>query len=153
MRQGTIAAALAALFLIGCDAAPASPQTVGRVTLEVSGGFTGWDRIVAVEPDGSVTINTIRPASDTRTGLTLSPADLKRLHSLVADPSFARLQPSYLPATQGADEQDYVVTAVIGSSVFNTMTRDGAEIPDLLREVLDIMLPLLSQGRPIAASS
>jgi hypothetical protein len=134
MRQG----------VIGGPASPA--QAVGRVTLEVSGGFTGWDRIVVVEPDGLVTIQTVRPAPGTHAGRSLAGADLKRLHSLIADPSFARLERSYHPATQGADEQDYVVTAVIGPSLFTTMTRDGAVVPEILREVLDILMSVLTQG-------
>ena len=146
MRLAGIAIGLASLLLIGCGAAATPSAAVGRVTLEVSGGFTGWDRTVAVEPDGSVTIRTVRPSPGTRVGHSLGDVDLKRLHSLIADASFARLEPSYLPAAQGADEQDYVVTAVVGSSVVRTMTRDGAAIPVILRQVLDILISVLSQG-------
>ena len=146
MRLGGIAIGVASVLLMGCGATATPSPNVGRVTLEVTGGFTGWDRMVAVETDGTVTIQTVRPSQGTRAGHSLTGADLKRLHSLIADPSFARLEPSYLPAAQGADEQDYFVTAVVGSSAVTTMTRDGAVIPAILRQVLDILISLLSQA-------
>ena len=53
MRAALIVLSVA--LIAGCGESPATTgPVVGRVTLEVSGGIAGWDRIVTVDADGTV---------------------------------------------------------------------------------------------------
>lgn len=133
---------LAAVLVAGCGSPP-SPS-VGRVTYEVSGGFTGWDRVLAVEPNGTFTVTVVRGPSPATTSQKVDAAALQRLHELIADPAFERLEASYLPAPGGADLQDYVVTAEVGGRTIKRMSRDGATVPPNLREVQGILNGILS---------
>jgi hypothetical protein len=139
-----VAAVAASMLLAACGSPAASSPAVGRVTLEVSGGIAGLDRMVTVEPDGAVTVQDMRATAGTPVAKRMARADLQRLHALIRDPAFAALGPAYLPETQGADEQDYVLTASLGSSVVTTMTRDGATAPPILRQVLELLNPLFA---------
>jgi hypothetical protein len=42
--------------------------------------------------------------------------------------------------------QDYVVTAEVDGKSLQTMTRDGANPPQILRDVLDILNQILASG-------
>jgi hypothetical protein len=139
---------LAALLLVAaCGSTPqASLKAVGVVTLEVSGGITGWDRIVTVQPDGSARIQVLHGPTPSAAGHQVESAVLERLHSLVSDPAFAQLEPAYLPSPGGADLQDYAVTAEVGGRTIKTSSRDGANLPPILRDVLSILSAILAQS-------
>lgn len=114
------------------------------VTLEVSGGFTGWDRLLIVDPDGTAHLKFVSgptPAAEPRQ---VDSATLARLHTLVSDPDFTSLAHAYLPPPGGADLQDYTVTAEVDGRQVLTMTRDGANPPSILREVLVILNGILA---------
>jgi hypothetical protein len=57
-KTGFLLLALAAATACGSPSQPIG-QSVGRVTLEVSGGFTGWDRILTVDADGSARVQVV----------------------------------------------------------------------------------------------
>ena len=121
-----------------------SGLSVGRVTLEVTGGFTGWDRILTVEADGTARLQVVRGPSPPAGSHLVEPATIERLHSLVSDPAFAQLKEAYLPPPGGADLQDYIVTAVVDGHTIKTMSRDGANPPAILRDVLSILNSILA---------
>jgi len=50
----------------------------------------------------------------------------------------------YLPPPGGADLQDYVITVELDGRRLQTMTRDGAERPAILREVMGILNEILA---------
>ena len=132
--------ALSVALIAGCgESAVTSGPNVGRVTLEVSGGIAGWDRIVTVDADGTVHVQAVSGPTPSPTTEKLDPDVLRRLHELVSDPAFAQLGPAYLPPQPGADLQDYRVTAVVDGKTLKTMARQGSYPPPILREVLDIM--------------
>jgi len=133
---------LAILLVAGCGS-PSSPS-VGRVTFEVSGGITGWDRILTVEPDGTFSVSVVRGPSPAAGARKVDSAVLQRLHQLVSDPAFENLNAAYLPGPGGADLQDYEVTAEVGGKTLKKMSRDGAEVPANLREVQGILNGILS---------
>ena len=123
------------------------PSVVGEVSLEVSGGFTGWDRIVRIDKDGGVTIQVLRgPAIGTSRAKGLDKDSLKTLQTLVASTAFAELESAYLPPAGGADEQDYLVGAEVGGKVLVRRTRDGANIPNVLAQVLAVLNAVLAGG-------
>jgi hypothetical protein len=129
-----------------CGSAPAtSGNTVGRVTFQVSGGFTGWDRTLTVETDGTARVQVTHGPTPAAASRQVDPAVLARLHALVSDPAFAQLESAYLPSPGGADLQDYVVTAEVGGRTVRTMSRDGASAPPILRDVLNILNAILAQ--------
>jgi hypothetical protein len=134
------------LALAACGMPPqASGKIVGRVTLQVSGGFTGWDRTLTVDPDGTARVHVTRgPTPPTASGQVDS-AVLAKLHSLVADPAFGQLEPAYLPSPGGVDLQDYAVTAEVGGRTIRTMSRDGASAPPILRDVLSLLNGILAE--------
>ena len=144
MKLTGFAAGLLAVFLTAGCGSPSSAPSVGRVTYEVSGGITGWDRILAVEPDGSLSITVVRGPSPATGSKKVDAALLQRLHELVSDPAFERLEAEYLPGPGGADLQDYVVTAEVGGKTLKTHSRDGATVPANLREVQGILNGILS---------
>jgi len=138
---------LAALLPVAaCGPTPQTSLKVGVVTLEVSGGFTGWDRIVTVQPDGAARIQVLHGPTPSAANHQLESAVLERLHSLVSDPAFAQLESAYLPSPGGADLQDYTVTAEVGGRTIKTSSRDGANPPPILREVLGILSAILAQS-------
>ena len=150
--------ALTGLVVLGVLAAcgtsiPTASHTVGMVTLEVSGGFTGWDRLVIVDQDGSAHMKSMDgrpvPASVVRVEATT----LARLHALVSDDAFAALQAAYLPPPGGADLQDYAITAEVDGRQRQTMTRDGASRPQILDDVLAILSAVLASIESGAAAS
>ena len=133
------------MAVVACGSpAQTSGQTVGRVLLEVSGGITGWDRILTVESDGTARIQVLHGPTPAAGSRHVEPTVLARLHSLVSDPGFARLDSAYVPSSVGADLQDYVVTAEVGGRSIKTMSRDGANPPPILREVLGILNGILA---------
>lgn len=142
-NSALLAVAATAALSCGSSTQPA-PETVGSVTLTVTGGFTGWNRILTVESDGTAMVQVVRGPSPAATIIRVDPAVLARLHALVSDLAFARLEPAYLPPPGGADLQDYTVTAEVGGRTIRTMTRDGATEPPILSDVLAILNGILS---------
>jgi hypothetical protein len=143
MKQIVFAVLLAAV--VGCGAAPQpGASTVGRITYTVSGGIAGWQRILTIEPDGMAQIQVVRGPSPGTTQQQVDATVLKRLHDLVRDPAFGALQREYLPTPGGADMQDYVVTVEIDGNIKQTSTRDGAQPPQILRDVLGILNQILA---------
>jgi hypothetical protein len=134
-------------FTVACRS-PATPS-VGRITYEVSGGFTGWDRVLTVEPDGALTLTAVVGPSPVTGSARVEPAVLRRLDELVIDPAFEQLEPAYLPAPGGADLQDHVVRVEVGGRTIERMSRDGATVPANLREVLGILNGIMA-GPPTA---
>ena len=141
---GVVAVLVALVLSTGCGS-PAG-TSVGRVTYEVSGGITGWDRILTVEPDGSFTVNVVRGPAPAAGDRKVDATVLRRLHELVSAPAFERLEAAYLPGPGGADLQDYVVTAEVTGKTIQKMSRDGAEVPANLREVQGILNGILSSS-------
>jgi hypothetical protein len=138
---------MATVLCAACVSTPEPAQpVVGAVTLEVSGGIAGWDRIVTVDPDGTVHVQAVSGPTPSPTTEKLDPDVLRRLHELVSDPAFAQLGPAYLPPQPGADLQDYRVTAVVDGKTLKTMARQGSYPPPILREVLDIMRGIAGIG-------
>ena len=137
-----VAGLVAATLVTGCGA-PSTPS-VGRVTYQVSGGFTGWDRTLTVEPDGTFSVTVVRGPSPAAGARKVDAAVLQRLHELVSDPAFEALNAAYLPGPGGADLQDYEVTAEVAGKTLKKMSRDGAEVPANLREVQSILSGILS---------
>ncbi len=144
MRLATFAFGILAVVLVAGCGSPSSAREVGRVTYEVSGGITGWDRVLTVEPDGTLSVTVVRGPSPATAAKKVDAAVLQRLHGLVSDPAFGRLEAAYLPGPGGADLQDYEVTAVVGGKTIKTMSRDGATVPANLREVQGILNGILS---------
>jgi hypothetical protein len=137
-------ALLAVAVLAGCGSvATPSSQAVGRVTYEVSGGFTGWDRILTVEADGTSRLKVVHGPSPNADSARIDQETIDRLHSLVSDPAFALLDAAYVPPPGGADLQDYTVTVEIGGRTIKTMSRDGANPPAILRDVLAVLNGIL----------
>jgi hypothetical protein len=143
-------AALPLLVLVlvaACGTVPQpAGQTVGRITYSVSGGIAGWQRTLTIEPDGTASIEVIHGPSPGTSRQQVDPAVLKRLHDLVREPAFAALQGQYLPSPGGADMQDYVVSAQVDGRSLQTMTRDGANPPQILRDVLGILNQILASA-------
>ena len=88
----------------------------------------------------------VRGPSPAAGGRQVDAAELARLHQLVSDPEFERLEAAYLPGPGGADLQDYVVTAIVGGKTLQKMSRDGANVPANLREVQGILNGILSSS-------
>jgi hypothetical protein len=131
--------------VIACGSVPQTGgHSVGRITYSVSGGFTGWERMLTIEPNGKARIDVVHGPSPGVTERQVDATVLKRLHELVSRPDFAALKPEYLPAPGGADLQDYVITAELDGKTFQTMTRDGAERPQVLGDVITILNGILT---------
>jgi len=132
-------------FVMACGSVPQSAgQTVGKITYSVSGGIAGWQRTLTVEPDGTAVVQVVRGPSPGTSQHQVDATVLKRLHDLVRDPAFAALQKEYLPSPGGADMQDYLVSAEVDGRTITTMTRDGAELPQILRDVLGVLDHILA---------
>ncbi|HEX9364252.1 MAG TPA: hypothetical protein VGA47_10765 [Candidatus Dormibacteraeota bacterium] len=121
-------------------------NSVGKITLTVSGGIAGWERTLTVEPEGKAHVQVVRGPSPAAVDKEVDRAVLTKLHELVSDPAFAGLERQYLPSPGGADLQDYVVTAQVGDRTITTMSRDGANPPAILRDVLTILNGILASS-------
>jgi hypothetical protein len=143
VRASTLLVLLALAVACGSVAQPAG-QTVGRITYSVTGGIAGWQRTLTVEPDGTAVVQVARGPSPGTSQHKVEAAVLDRLHDLVRDPAFAALEKEYLPTPGGADMQDYVVSVEVDGRTITTMTRDGADRPQILRDVLDILNHILA---------
>ena len=145
MKAGKLALPLLAALLVACGTSPQpGAQSVGRITYSVSGGFTGWERILTIEPNGKARIDVVHGPSPGVTERQVDATVLERLDELVSDPDFAALKPEYLPTPGGADLQDYVITVELDGKSFQTMTRDGAEPPQILGDVIAILNSILT---------
>jgi len=132
---------------VGCGSVPTpAGQTAGRISYSVSGGIAGWQRTLTVEPDGTAVVQVVRGPSPGTSQHQVEATVLKRLHDLVRDPAFAALRKEYLPTPGGADMQDYVVSVEVDGRTIETMTRDGANPPQILRDVLGILNQLIAAG-------
>ncbi len=136
---------LALAVVCGSVPTPAG-QTAGRISYSVSGGIAGWQRTLTVEPDGTAVVQVVRGPSPGTSQHQVEATVLKRLHDLVRDPAFAALRKEYLPTPGGADMQDYVVSVEVDGRTIKTMTRDGANPPQILRDVLGILNQLIAAG-------
>ena len=132
------------LLAAACGAGQPVEPVVGTITYEVSGGFTGWDRVLTVDHDGKAQVNYVTGPSPHADVRQVDATKLSRLHLLVSDPKFAALEAAYLPPPGGADVQDYVITVELDARRLQTMTRDGAERPAILREVMGILNEILA---------
>ena len=145
MKAGKLTLPLLVALLLACGTSPGpGAQSVGRITYSVSGGFTGWERVLTIEPNGKARIDVVQGPSPGVTERQVDAAVLRRLHELISSPDFAALKPEYLPAPGGADLQDYVITVELDGKTFQTMTRDGAERPQVLGDVITILNGILS---------
>ena len=131
--------AFALLLATACGAGQPVEPVVGTISYEVSGGFTGWDRILIVDGDGTAHMKSISGPSPQADSRQVDAGTLARLHALVADPKFAALEAAYLPRPGGIDLHDYVITVELDGRQRQTMTRDGADRPEILREVMVIL--------------
>ena len=144
MKAGKLALPLLAALLVACGASPQpGAQSVGRITYSVSGGFTGWQRVLTIEPNGKARIDVVRGPSPGITERQVDATVLKRLHDLVSSDEFASLKAQYLPTPGGADLQDYVLTVELDGKTVQTMTRDGASRPQVLGDVISILNEIL----------
>jgi len=144
MARASMLLALLALG-VACGSVPQpAGKTVGTITYSVSGGIAGWQRTLTVDPDGKAVAQVVRGPSPGTSQHQVEPTELKRLHDLVRDPAFAALQREYLPTPGGADMQDYVISAEVDGRTIKTMTRDGADRPQILRDVLEVLNHILA---------
>jgi len=142
-----VAGIVLVLALAACGGVSQPPAgQVGDVSLHVTGGFTGWDRTIVVGADGKVTYSATHGPSPRATSTAIDAGTLARLHQLVADPAFASLDDEYPPPPGGADLQRYAVTAHIGDRTVTSATWDGADAPQILRDVLTILNAALGQA-------
>jgi len=135
---------LAVLALACGSVAQPAGQAVGKITYSVSGGIAGWQRTLTIDPDGKAVVQVVRGPSPATSQHQVESTVLQRLHDLVRDPAFAALQKEYLPTPGGADMQDYAISVEVDGRTITTMTRDGAERPQILRDVLDILNHILA---------
>jgi hypothetical protein len=135
--------ALLALLVVAsvaaCGSAAGTAGKVGRVTYEVSGGFTGWDRILTVEADGTASVRVVLGPSPAAGSYHVDQETMDRLHALLSDPAFAQLEAEYPPPAGGADLQSYTVTVGRGGRTIKTTTHDAASPPQILHDVLAIL--------------
>src|SRR6266852_8123179 len=124
--------AVVLLLAAACGTAPPATQVVATITYEVTGGVTGWDRLVIVDPDGTAHMKYVTGPSPQADPRQVDAGTLSRLHDLVSDPKFAALEAEYLPPPGGADLQDYVITVELDGRHRQTTTRDGADRPEIL---------------------
>jgi hypothetical protein len=143
LAKGGFLVLLAALAACGSTPQPGG-QSVGRIIYSVSGGIAGWQRTLTVEPDGTAVVQVVRGPSPGTSRHQVEATVLKRLHDLVRDRSFAALQKEYLPPSGGADMQDYVISVEVDDRTITTLTRDGADRPPILRDVLDVLNHILA---------
>src|SRR5256885_1042894 len=141
-----VSAALCLLAMAACGPSAEPAHVVGMVTYEVSGGFTGWDRMLIVDPDGTAHMKFAGGPTPAVSPVQVDPATLKRLHDLVSADDFASLAQAYLPPPGGADLQDYVVTAEVDGRQRLTMTRDGAQRPQILQDAMQILNEILTRA-------
>ncbi|HEY6876161.1 MAG TPA: hypothetical protein VI384_07355, partial [Candidatus Dormibacteraeota bacterium] len=79
-----IAACLLLLSVVACASTSAGQaRQVGTVTLTVTGGFTGWNRRLTVDPNGTATLNVIQGPAPIRGPHAISNDQLARLRSLI----------------------------------------------------------------------
>ena len=136
---------LLAVALVACGSVgPSGGQSVGRITYSVTGGIAGWQRVLTIESDGKAKIDVVHGPSPGVTQTQVDAAVLQHLHDLVSGPEFAALKPQYLPSPGGADMQDYVIAVEIDGKTIQTMTRDGAAPPQILRDVMKVLNEILS---------
>src|SRR5439155_13984037 len=121
--------AFALLLATACGAGQPVEPVVGTITYEVSGGFSGMDRVLTVDHDGNAHVKYVTGPSPHGDVPHVDATTLARLHLLVSDPKFAALEATYLPPPGGADLQDYVITVELDGKWQQTMTRDGAKRP------------------------
>jgi len=136
--------AVALLLAAACGAAPPATHVVGTITYEVTGGFAGTDRLLIVDHNGTAHMKYVTGPSPQADPVQVDAGTLSRLHELVSDPKFAALEAEYLPPPGGADLQDYVITVQLDGRQLQTMTRDGADRPEILREVMGILNKILT---------
>jgi hypothetical protein len=153
MRR-SVAVAAAVLSLTACGS-PSSGAThvVGQVALTVSGGFTGWNRTLAVDPDGTARLTVSRGPAPARGPHAVPAAILKRLRSEVSDPAFAQLLPDYPAPAGSADVQTYAISAEVDGRKLATTTHDGASPPHILQEVLATLVEILDSFNAAAEAS
>lgn len=127
------------LLLIGClavltacgTATPAGspPPETARATgasLHTTGGVAGVDTVASLTRSDPGALDAT--SSD-------------RLFTLLADPSFAALQPSYLPSNTCCDhfQYDLTVSYADGSTKQVTALSDQKDLPPVLTEVLTLL--------------
>ena len=139
----SVSVALCLLALVACGPSAQPAHVVGTVTYQVSGGFTGWDRTLIVDQDGTAHLKFGSGPTPAVSPVQVDAPTLRRLHELVAGDDFASLGHAYLPPPGGADLQDYVVTAEVDGRQRLTMTRDGAQRPQILQDVMQILNAIL----------
>ena len=136
--------AVVLLLAAACGVAPPATHVVGTITYEVIGGFTGWDRLLIVDHDGTAHLKYVTGPSRQADPRQVDAGTLSRLHQLVSDPKFAALKAEYLPSPGGVDLQDYVITVQLDGRQLQTMTRDGADRPEILGQVMGILNEILA---------
>jgi hypothetical protein len=131
-RLAVLLGLLFGLAVVGLAAPAASADTVpgpktlvaSRVVLERTGGPTGQVFTVVVDAGGA------HP-------------DTPRLLRLTSSAEFLALKPSYLPADTCCDFYFYKVTVTYTNDVKKSvLTMEGAEAPDVLRDVIGLALSI-----------
>jgi hypothetical protein len=124
-------------WLVGCARA-SSPETL--IAYRRSGGFAGWDDHLVIKENGEA----ILTRQSERHEFTLDGDTTSRLQTLFQEADFSQLRRRYLPAQEGADLFEYVVT-YRGHTV---RTMDGA-VPPSLQPILEALNRIVqSQGNP-----
>lgn len=95
------------------------------------GCFQGLDETLVIHSDGALAFTDTRGATQQAH---IKAERLTVLQGLLAQPEFAQLQPLY--QAMGADLCVYTITARRNGQAFSVTTMDGAESPELLRQVL-----------------
>jgi hypothetical protein len=109
------------------------------ITYHKSGGIAGVDETLTVYADRSIVL-------EDRVGQAraqASPADIQALQTLLASPEFAALSPPQFPPVADA----FVYKLTIPGRAQPIVTADGADIPQMLEQVIVMLEKLKAQVR------
>lgn len=151
-RALVLASVLLATVACGAATSPAA-HSVGQITLAVSGGLTGWSRELVIDPGGTAQLNVTRGPTPASGPHAVPAQTLERLRSAVSDPAFAHLKPEYPAPAGSADVQAYTVTAEIDGRQLQTTTYDAAAPPQILSEVLGLLIGVMNSFDQSAAAT
>jgi len=151
MKHAALALVLVAVVACG-PSSSGSAHRVGEVTLSVTGGIAGWDRELVIDESGTARLTVTRGPSPARTSYTVPAETLQRLRGALGDPAFARLDAEYPAPSGAADLQTYVIAAEIDGNRVEKTTHDAAAAPQVLQDVLAILLQVLDAFSSSAAA-
>lgn len=126
MAAGLIRALLLALSTAGC--AQMRTQATTLIEFQRSGGIAGREDRVRVMSDGTAQLSRRGVAADFQ----VAPDTLTELRALIERVDFRAMRDEYLPARQGADLYEYVLTCK-GRRIRTMDTAVPAELQPLVQ--------------------